>query len=343
VNALLRWMKAAAVLPIATIALTACSGGQDVPADALVIYNAQHKSVGEMWGKAFTKATGIKVVLRNGKDFELANQLVEEGAGSRADVFLTENSPAISVVERAGLFTPVDAATLEQVPERYSTTSGNWIGIAARSTAFVYNKDKIQPDALPKSILDLAKPEWKGRWGAAPGGADFQAIVSAVLELEGAAATKQWLAGMKANFTEYSNNIATMKAVNEGESDGGIIYHYYWYRDQAENKQDSGNTALHFFGTQTAQDPGAFVSLSGGGVLKGSKNADKAQQFLKYITGAEGQKALADSAEFEYSVGSDVSSNPALKPLDELESPIVDPSKLNGQTVITLMTDAGLI
>ncbi len=38
-------------------------------------------------------------------------------------------------------------------------------------------------------MLDLAKPEWKGRWAASPSGADFQAIVSALYELKGEAAT----------------------------------------------------------------------------------------------------------------------------------------------------------
>ena len=42
---------------------------------------------------------------------------------------------------------------------------------------------------LPDSILDFADPEWEGRVGFSPTGADFQAIVSAVLELEGEEAT----------------------------------------------------------------------------------------------------------------------------------------------------------
>ena len=69
---------------------------------------------------------------------------------------------------------------------------------------------------------------------------------------------------MKTNAVIYNDNIATMKAVNAGEVDGGIIYHYYWFRDQANTKEGSGNTALHYFKNE---DPGAFVSLSGGGVL----------------------------------------------------------------------------
>ena len=165
-----------------------------------------------------------------------------------------------------------DADTLDQVPAQYRPATGKWTGVAARSTVFVYNKSKLQPDQLPKSMLDLEQPAWKGRWGGAPAKADFQAIVSALLQLKGEQATAQWLAGMKTNAKIYNDNIATMKAVNAGEVDGGIIYHYYWFRDQAKTKEGSGNTALHYFKNQ---DPGAFVSLSGGGVLKSSKKPSR--------------------------------------------------------------------
>ena len=121
-------------------------------------------------------------------------------------------------------------------------------------------------------MLDLQEPEWKGRWGASPGGADFQAIVSAMLELEGEDATAAWLDGMKENATVYQNNIAMMKAVNAGEVPGGVIYHYYWFRDQDETAENSANTELHYFGNQ---DPGAFVSVSGGGVLASSTHQER--------------------------------------------------------------------
>ncbi len=178
---------------------------------------------------------------------------------------------------------------------------------------FVYNKAKLQPDQLPKSLLDLQQPAWKGRWGAPPTKADFQAIVAALLQLKGEAATAQWLAGMKANAVVYNDNIATLKAVNAGEVDGGVIYHYYWFRDQAKTKEMSGNTALHYFRNQ---DPGAFVSLSGGGVLNSSKKPQQAQQFLRFITGKAGQEVLEKGTSFEYPVASGVPANPALPPLD---------------------------
>jgi iron(III) transport system substrate-binding protein len=255
-------------------------------------------------------------------------------------VFLTENSPAISLVENAGLLAPVDQATLDLVPEQYRPSSGLWTGIAARSTVFVYNPELLDESELPVSLMDLQDEQWQGRWGAAPGGADFQAIVSAMLELEGADATAAWLDGMQQNAEIYQNNIATMKAVNAGEVPGGVIYHYYWFRDQDGTQENSGNTELHYFGNQ---DPGAFVSVSGGGVLKSSAHQDEAQQFLAFLAGEAGQQILGEGYSFEYPVASDVPAKSPLPALDTLDAPVIDPSTLNGPEVIDLMTEAGLL
>src|SRR5262245_30577935 len=169
------------------------------PAGSITVYNAQHESLTQAWADGFSAATGITVILRNGSDTELGNQLVAEGSASPADVFLTENSPAMALVEKAGLFAPVDQATLDQVPEQYRPSTGLWTGIAARSTVFAYNPTLLPETDLPASLLDLQNPDWRGRWAASPTGADFQAIVSALMALEGQDATRAWLAGMKAN------------------------------------------------------------------------------------------------------------------------------------------------
>ncbi|MFH7929661.1 iron ABC transporter substrate-binding protein [Enterobacter roggenkampii] len=316
---------------------------QSVAADnneGIVVYNAQHENLVKSWVDGFTKETGIKVTLRNGDDSELGNQLVQEGSASPADVFLTENSPSMVLVDNASLFAPLDADTLKQVPAEYRPAHGRWIGIAARSTVFVYNPAKLNEQQLPKSLMDLAKPEWKGRWAASPSGADFQAIVSAMLALKGEQATLEWLKAMKANFVAYKGNSTVMKAVNAGQIDGGVIYHYYRFVDQSKTGENSKNTQLYYF---KHQDPGAFVSLSGGGVLASSKHKAQAQAFIKYITGKEGQESLRTNNAFEYAVGVNAASNPKLVPLKDLDAPKVEPSTLNSKKVIELMTQAGLL
>ena len=305
----------------------------------LVVYNAQHEDLTQAWAEEFTKETGITIEMRNGSDNELANQLVAEGSGSPADVFLTENSPGMNIVEQAGLFAPVDAATVAQVPTQYNPSTGNWVGIAARSTVFVYNTDLLAEADLPASIMDLQDPAWQGKWAASPSGADFQAIVSAILELKGADATSAWLDAMKTNAGIYRGNSTVMKAVNAGEVPGGVIYHYYWYGDQAGTGENSSKTKLLFWGNQ---DPGAFLSVSGGGVLASSTKQAEAQQFLAFVTSKAGQQVVADTV-FEYPIGSDVPGNAALKPISELQPPTIDPASLNGPEVNELMTEAGLL
>ncbi len=329
--------RAALALSLGALSCTAMAQGAS---DGIVVYNAQHVSLTQAWANGFTKDTGIKVTLRNGGDTELGNQIVQEGVASPADVFLTENSPAMALVDSHGLFAPIAEDTLAQVGANYRPSHGHWVGVAARSTVFVYNKIKLTTAQLPKSLLDLAKPEWKGRWAASPAGADFQAIVSAMLELKGEAATAQWLKAMKENVVTYKGNSVAMKAVNAGQVEGAVIYHYYRFGDQAKTGENSDKTALHYFRNQ---DPGAFVSLSGGGVLASSKHQAQAQAFLKWITGKGGQEILRTGNSFEYAVGAGAASNPNLVPLAELQAPAVDPSKLNSRKVSDLMLQAGLL
>ena len=328
---------ATSLVLVAALAATSCS---DDDGPRVVVYNAQHEQLLEEIAPKFEEKTGIEVELRNGSDPELAAQLIQEGEESPADVFLTENSPAMSAVERAGLFTQLDEEAVAPIPADYRPDSGLWTGFVARSTVLVYNTDLVQPEDLPASILDLADPEYAGQVSFSPTGADFQAIVAAVLDLEGEAATREWLAGLQANGTTYDGNNVVLESVNSGESAIGIIYHYYWYRDQQEAGDNSDSSELYFF---ERQDPGAFLSISGAGVLAGGENPDEAQEFVSYLTSEEGQQALADSYALEYPLNPDVRLEPPVKPLDELQPPEVGISELDGDTVVELLTEAGFL
>lgn len=320
-------------------ALVGCgSGAPDAP--ALTLYSAQHSDLVKAWTEGFTRDTGLTVAVRRGGDFELANQILAEGASSPADVFVTENSPAQSLLSGKGALAPLAAATLGQVPARFSSGSGDWVGVAARSTVLVYNPALITADQLPKTILELSDPRWQGKIGCAAGGADFQAIASAVYAVDGDQKAGEWLAGLKRNAKIYQNNIATMKAVNAGEVAAGVIYHYYWFKDRAENGRDSDKAQLAYF---AANDAGAFVSVSGGSVVRSSKRPAEAQRFIEYISGPAGQKILTDTLALQYPVGNGAAANPKLKPFTELQPPAVDPNTLNGPKVISEMQRVGLI
>src|SRR6476620_668694 len=95
-----------ALVGATALAIGLAAGPATAEDAGIIVYNAQHESLAKEWAEVFTKETGIKVTLRNGGDSDFSNQIVAEGAASPADVFLTENSAAMVLVEHAGLFAP---------------------------------------------------------------------------------------------------------------------------------------------------------------------------------------------------------------------------------------------
>jgi iron(III) transport system substrate-binding protein len=328
---------------LATFALGGCagSGAASDSADTLTIYNGQHEEVTQALVAAFQKKTGITVHVRNGEGPELANQILAERSVSPADVIFTENSPEITLLARKGRLAKVDAATLAKVPASDSSPQGQWVGFAARATALAYDPRQLTESQLPRSVLDLARPTWRGRLGIAPVEGDFQPLVTAVSLAKGEAAAKQWLAGLKRNSQVFQNNTAILMAVNSGQLAVGLINQHYWFRLRAANSAGSLPSKLYYFGHQ---DPGALVNISGVGVLSSSKHAKSAQQFLAFLVSAEGQRTIVGSKDYEYPIAADVAADPVLKPFDTLDPPTVGVAQLgDGTRSIELLRQAGLL
>lgn len=321
--------------------LVASCGGSSDPQGSLTLYSAQHEPMTEAFAKGFEEENGAEVRIRYGEDEGLASQIEQEGAASPADVVLTENTPPLESLAEKGLLAKVKASTLEQVPARYSSPTGHWVGVAARETAMVYDPRLISADELPASILDLAKPAWKGKLAIAPSEPDFVPIVSAIEKLDGEAAAKSWLEGFAANAKRYNDNEGIIAAVDAGQVAAGIVNHYYWFEAVAEEGKDKVPSRLHYFGHE---DPGALVNISGAGALASSDDPELAQEFLAYLVSEEGQRAMTRSGDWEYPLNGAVAPPPGLKPFDSLEPPKVGPADLgDGSAPLQLMQEVGLL
>jgi iron(III) transport system substrate-binding protein len=317
------------------------TGCGNTSSNTLTLYSAQHEQLTDALARAFERKTGEKVRIRFGEDEGLANQIVQEGSASPADVILSENTPPLELLAEKGLLAKVDSATLAQAPARYDSPKGRWVGVAARETVLVYNPKLISDSQLPASILDLAKPEWKGKLAIAPSEPDFVPIVSAVDKLDGRAVTIRWLEGFAANAKRYNDNEGIVAAVEGGQVDAGIINHYYWYEQVAEVGRANVHSRLHYFGHQ---DPGALVNISGAGALKSSNDPALAQRFLAFLLSKEGQSAMTHSGDREYPLNPSVAPPPGLKPFATLEAPDVGPADLgDGSAPLKLMQQAGLL
>jgi iron(III) transport system substrate-binding protein len=273
----------------------------------------------------------------------LAAEIIQEGSHSPADVFLTENSPALEELQQRGLLAPVDRATLASTPARYNSPQGDWVGISARVSVLVYNTKALRPSQLPRSILALADPRWKGKLALAPSETDFQPIVTAVAERYGDARTVAWLEGLRANAGDriYPDNETLVAEVNSGQAELGVINHYYWYRLRQELGPAAMHSALHFF---AAGDPGYVVDVSAGGVLASSTHQAEAQRFLAFLVSRSGEEILAHGSSYEYPLGSGVAAYRELVPFSRLRPDPVTIAQLgNGQLAVKLLREASLL
>lgn len=333
------------VLPL----LAACASEQPIGGSAaaasgagsITVYSGQHEQTVKQLADDFTRRTGVQVALRSGNEAELANQILQEGKASPADVFYAGNPPPLEAVRAAGLLSEVQPDTLAAVPSRYVSPTRNWVGVSARSGALVYNTDQLTLAELPTTLKALAGPAWKGRFGFAPTETDFSPIVTAFAKVEGDAGAAAFLKGLKANAKAYEDNEAVVAAVNRGEVATGLVEHYYWYRLREEVGDTETHSALTYF---APGDPGGLLAVSGAGVLTASRHVADAQRFLAYLVSPPAQALIGTSDSFEYPLATGASTSRPLRPFGELRPPQLAPVDLgDGKQALALLQAANLL
>ncbi len=327
---------AAALLAASTLGLPAYAAG------TLTLYSAQHEQLTDGLAQEFTKQTGIGVKVRSGEGPEIANQIAKEGAHAPADVYWTENSPELFLLDEKGLLAPVQPATLAAVPNRYSAPDGTWVGVLARENVVAFNPRLIGEDKLPAHLLDFAKPEWKGRVAIAPSDADFLPLVGAVVALHGRDAALAWLRGLKANAQVFDDDEGVVAAVDRGTVATGLINNYYWARLRTEQGAAKTASQIHHF---AGGDVGGLVNVSGAAVLKTAPNKAAAQRFLAFLVSPKVQAEIgAADVDFEYPLAPGAAPNPLLRPFSTLQPPAITLKQIGDDQVAgELLRETGLI
>jgi iron(III) transport system substrate-binding protein len=322
------------------VALVAgCGGGSG--GDSITLYNGQHTVLTSSLAAAFEKATGVKVQIRTNDSAVLADQIIQEGDASPADVYISENSPELAELQRRGLLTRLPQSVLGQAPSGDESPAGNWVGMALRVNSLVYDPARAQRSQLPASLLDLAKPQWKGKVAIAPTDSDFPPLVGAVIATHGQAAARTWLAGLERNAKLYQDDEAIVAAVNRGDVSTGVINQYYWYRLQLELGKKAMHSELYYF---SPHDVGAVVNISGAAILASSKQQKNAERFIGFLVSKAGQQIIAGSDDFEYPVRPDTPPNAALPPFASIGHTSLSVSSLgNGELAARLIREAGLV
>jgi iron(III) transport system substrate-binding protein len=315
--------------------------------DVLLIYSGRNEELVSPLIEQLEEQVDIPVEVRYGDSSELSAQLLEEGEGTEADLFFSQDAGALGALAKDNRLEQLPATLTEAVPEQYVDDQGRWVAASARARVLVYHPDQIDAlgDGMPAidsidSVDDILVPELRGEIGFAPTNASFQAFVTALRVSRGEQGARQWLEDFAALDPEvYENNIAVLEAVDAGEASLGLINHYYWFERVEELGRDQVSSRLHFL---DSGDAGALVNVAGVGVINDTNHRDSAMQAVEFLLSEQAQEYFATET-FEYPVVDGIPAAEGLPALDDLRTTNIDLNELDSlEQTLALLDDVGL-
>lgn len=324
------------------VALTGCGGEEaSAPADlsdaSLVVYSGRNESLIGPLLERFEAATGVEVKARYGETAEMAATLLEEGANSPADVFISQDAAALGAVAAAGRLEELPETVLGRVPERFRSPEGHWVGLSGRARSVVYNTELVTEDELPTSLGAVTDPSYRGLFGIAPANGSLQAHLTVYGVVAGDDALRRLLEGIAANEPKaYPKNSAIVQAVIAGEVEWGLVNHYYLLRALSEQPDAP---ARNFF--MSRGDASGFVNVAGAGLVRSS---EAAIALVDFMLSEESQGYFAGET-YEYPLVPGVEAAAGLTPIAELATPAVDFGAVSGalERTLTAINSAGLM
>lgn len=311
-------------------------------ADTLTIYSGRNEELIDPLIEKLEEATGVTVSVRYAGTAEHAATLMEEGEGTNAGLFISQDAGALGALSKAGLLEELPAELLDDVDAAHRGTEDDWVGISGRARVLVYNQELVAEADLPDSIHDLTTEEWRGKVAYAPTNASFQTFVTALRVIEGEDRAEQWLRDLQANDAEaFDGNGGIMDAVNNGDVEVGLTNHYYWYATAAEEGAENLDSRLHFF---PGEDPGSLLNVAGVAVTAHGGQSEAARKAVEYLLSEEAQKYFAEET-MEYPLAAGVTSPiEDLPPFESIEAPEVNLTDLDSlEETLALLQDVGMV
>jgi iron(III) transport system substrate-binding protein len=275
-------------------------------AKILNIYSHRQPYLLKPFIEAYTKKTGVKLnVVYSSKG--LAQRLAAEGANSPADLILTVDIARLYRYEDLNLLAKIDSKILnEKIPPYLRSKNNTWFGLSKRTRAIAISRERINSGQVLR-YEDLADPKLKGKICSRPGSHVYnRALMASMIAAKGENAAEKWAKGLVSNLAKrpQGNDRSQLKSIYSGECDIAIINHYYYGKLTYSKNPDHrkwAKASIIVFPNQGNSDRGAHVNISGGGVVKFSKNKEIAINFLEFLVTDQAQVMYGD-VNFEYPI-----------------------------------------
>ena len=280
------------------------------------VYSHRHYDSDKILFKKFTDQTGIKVNVIKGSADQLIERLISEGENSPADVLLTVDAGRLHRAKMAGILQPVKSRVLnDNVPSSMRDPDNQWFGLTVRARVIVYSKDRVNPSQL-STYEDLAKAKWRGKIAVRSSSNIYnQSLMASFIEANGTREALSWAKSVRKNMARAprGSDRDQARAVAAGLADIAIMNTYYLgilANSSNPKDRDVFKKVSVFFPNQNGR--GTHINISGGGIIKSSKNKKDAIKFLEFLTSSESQKIFGN-VNYEYPIKIETNQSDLLK------------------------------
>ena len=288
------------------------------------VFSERHYETDKQLFEVFTKESGIKVNVIEGKADELIERLATEGIDTQADLFITADVGRLHRAKERGLLQSTSSDIIvKNVPENLRDKDNQWYGLTVRARVLVYDKDNVNPAQL-STYEDLIEPKWKGKILVRSSSNIYnQSLLASFIAVNGEEQAKAWAKGIVANMAREpkGSDRDQAKAVVAGEGELAIMNTYYL--GQMLNSADPEEVKVAkklgvFFPNQNTTN-GTHINVSGVGITKASKNKENAIKLVEFLTSVKAQKEYAN-ANYEYPVNKAVEASDLIKSWGDFKS-----------------------
>lgn len=279
---------------LALLAAAGCPRSQP----RVVLYCAQDEDFAKELLQTFRERTGLEAVPKfdteAGKSVELYVELVQEKTRPRCDVFWNNEILSTIRLQRQGMLEPYASPSAKPYPASCHPEDQSWHAFAARPRILIVNPKLVKEADRPRSILDLTKPEWKGRVAMANPLFGTTATQAACLfEVLGKEKAEDFYRGLHKNGVQVAPGNRQVAAwVGEGRAAVGLSDP----DDAFEEMHDHPDGVALVFPDRDAPKDGRMGTLfipNTVAIVKGGPNAEGARKLVDYLLSAEVETKLA--------------------------------------------------
>jgi iron(III) transport system substrate-binding protein len=283
----------------------------------------------------FERSTGItvRVVRTQRRIGAAAQQLVQQIAQGKGDVWWCQETLTTDALKRAGVFERMQPAPAgaDRIASRFHDADGTWWGFAARARILMVNTERVPAAERPRSMWDLLDPKWRGKVVLCkPSGGTALFHLLAVHQALGASELERWLDGLRQNdCIVASSDTRLAEMIGAGEALVGMT-------DTSDYRAVKAK-GLPVDAIWPDQDRlGTLVIPHTIARIAQGANAAAARALLDYLLSGEAEQILAAADRGQIPLRPGIAHPPDAKPPAELRVMQVDLSQAAG-----LMDDLG--